>query len=184
MRGLSSTLKHESCVLSDIQLKGNNIQAAGKLPHTGNLFASPYVHCDHPLRNDRSCSLGMWCAFALSCVQHVLRVAMFSSILGWRWCDCPSTLFSHLCHCHAGSVELASALEVNVSLKVLELQSNQIGPSGCSALCQALRLNHSVHALNFNDNELGDDGAEAVGELLLCEPFMLLPPYSCLLCCA
>ena len=67
----------------------------------------------------------------------------------------------------AGSVELASALEVNVSLKVLELQSNQIGPSGCSALCQALRLNHSVHALNFNDNELGDDGAEAVGELLL-----------------
>eukprot|EP00668_Euglena_longa_P042450 GGOE01056190.1.p1 GENE.GGOE01056190.1~~GGOE01056190.1.p1 ORF type:complete len:1146 (-),score=202.57 GGOE01056190.1:174-3611(-) len=61
---------------------------------------------------------------------------------------------------------LAHALQCNNSLRVLELQSNQISAEGIACLAQALCHNSSIHAINLNDNALMDEGAEHVSFLL------------------
>eukprot|EP00667_Euglena_gracilis_P003222 EG_transcript_3230 len=61
---------------------------------------------------------------------------------------------------------LAQALRFNNSLRVLELQSNQISADAVSCLAQALHHNTSIHAINLNDNALMDEGAEHVSHLL------------------
>lgn len=52
-----------------------------------------------------------------------------------------------------GTVHLANTIKKcnkKISLKVLELQTNEIGSEGVKPLCTALEENESIHALNFN----------------------------------
>nr|CCC95267.1 unnamed protein product [Trypanosoma congolense IL3000] len=89
---------------------------------------------------------------------------------------------------------LAKAIDVNETIKVLDLSSNMLGPLGFGIVCKALTKNISIVALDLSDNRLGagspdpdedpeyeaDDpvfgeelsGLEAVGEVLKKNKFL------------
>jgi Ran GTPase-activating protein (RanGAP) involved in mRNA processing and transport len=65
----------------------------------------------------------------------------------------------------ADAHELAGALERNRTLKVLDLDSNNIG-DGSRLLAAALERNNSLTALFLTSNNIGDDGARYLAAAL------------------
>ena len=58
----------------------------------------------------------------------------------------------------------ADALRVNSTIKLLDLDGNNIGPEGAVALNQGLIENNTLESLWLGNNDLGDVGAAAIAE--------------------
>ncbi|KAF4047246.1 Leucine Rich repeat [Phytophthora infestans] len=65
-----------------------------------------------------------------------------------------------------GVEALASALEVDKRLLILDLRNNNIGPEGAKALAKALRINRTLRQLDLRWNEIGNPGVLAFREAL------------------
>ena len=62
--------------------------------------------------------------------------------------------------------EIAGALKLSFSLRVLWLYKNNIGDQGAQALAEALKVNRSLTELSLGSNQIGDSGAKAIGKAL------------------
>lgn len=63
--------------------------------------------------------------------------------------------------------DIAQALQVNTTLKKLDLSSTSVGDEGACKLAEALETNHSLRALKLNQSRIGAVGATAVAQALL-----------------
>eukprot|EP00049_Salpingoeca_infusionum_P026211 m.24491 g.24491 ORF g.24491 m.24491 type:complete len:258 (-) comp8596_c0_seq1:404-1177(-) len=66
----------------------------------------------------------------------------------------------------AGTMALATALELNCGLTHLSLDTNGISVVGAKSLAQALTTNTTLQRLSIMDNVLGDDGLSALEHVL------------------
>ncbi|CAF3407059.1 unnamed protein product [Rotaria socialis] len=66
----------------------------------------------------------------------------------------------------SGAQYLGEALKTNKSLTLLQLQTNQIGDSGAQYLADALKVNKTLTELRLYTNKIGDSGAQYLGEAL------------------
>ena len=63
-------------------------------------------------------------------------------------------------------INLCKALQKNVSLKTLKINSNGIEWRGLSILKETLKLNSSLENLHLSENTLGDEGARILAECI------------------
>ncbi|CAF3407049.1 unnamed protein product [Rotaria socialis] len=66
----------------------------------------------------------------------------------------------------SGAQYLGEALKTNKSLTLLQLQTNQIGDSGAQYLADALKVNKTLNILYLRENQIGDTGAQHLGNAL------------------
>ena len=66
----------------------------------------------------------------------------------------------------AGAIALARSLEINKTLKTLDLRDNDIGDHGTIALAEALRENQSLENIFLDGNHISDHGAIALATAL------------------
>lgn len=67
----------------------------------------------------------------------------------------------------AGAMQLAIALHENETLKVLDLQNNQLTSLGATSIADSLRLNSGLQILKLNSNKIGNEGAISLIDSLL-----------------
>jgi hypothetical protein len=65
-----------------------------------------------------------------------------------------------------GAKALAEALQVNTTLRTLDLSWNKIGVAGAKALAIALKFNTTVTELYLDNNDIGVDGVKALADAL------------------
>jgi hypothetical protein len=65
-----------------------------------------------------------------------------------------------------GASALADALKVNTSVAKIDLEGNDIGAEGASALAEALKVNITATDINCMFNKIGDAGASALADAL------------------
>ena len=68
-----------------------------------------------------------------------------------------------------GAVAVGAYLNNNIgegSLHTINLEYNEIGPEGGSAIGNALKSNTSLHTINLGDNDIGPQGGSAIGNAL------------------
>ena len=61
---------------------------------------------------------------------------------------------------------MAHALNINMTLQVLNLNHNQISDKGVTALAHALNGNTTLQQLGLGNNEIGDEGVMTLASLL------------------
>jgi len=66
----------------------------------------------------------------------------------------------------AGVVEIAHAIEISQTLRMIDLGSNQMGAGGARHLGSALAVNQVITHVGLADNMIGDDGIMAIEEAL------------------
>lgn len=66
-----------------------------------------------------------------------------------------------------GATAIAGALRFNASLTYLNLHQNAVGPRGALKIADALRINGSLTSLNLRTNGVGTPGAMAIADALL-----------------
>jgi hypothetical protein len=66
----------------------------------------------------------------------------------------------------AGATALATALQTNTTLTSLDLANNNIGAAGATALATALQTNTTLTSLNLDGNYIGASGATALAMAL------------------
>ena len=62
--------------------------------------------------------------------------------------------------------EIVYLLKNSVNVVKINLESNDIGDAGASALADALKVNTTLTEINLGSNEIGDDGASALADAL------------------
>eukprot|EP00727_Mastigamoeba_balamuthi_P013419 m51a1_g870 hypothetical protein (571) ;mRNA; r:828614-831043 len=65
-----------------------------------------------------------------------------------------------------GMAHIASALQVNKTIKSLDLDWNKIGPVGASKVAEALRRNTTLTCINLDNNEIGEEGVADLADSL------------------
>ena len=63
-------------------------------------------------------------------------------------------------------IHTVQIVQINTTLKVLDLRDNAIGNEGATALSTGLEQNHSITILYLNGNEIGKEGGQALGKAL------------------
>lgn len=71
-----------------------------------------------------------------------------------------------------GAASLGAALPASSSLELLDLNDNDIGPSGAAALADALERGLLLKTLRMRGNRIGDEGAAALGRALAKGPLL------------
>eukprot|EP00808_Paulinella_micropora_P031760 g27270.t1 len=67
---------------------------------------------------------------------------------------------------NAGATAIAKALQVNNSIRSINLNANDIGDEGAKAIGLALQVNNTVQTLDLDGNKIGPDGAKAISKAL------------------
>jgi Ran GTPase-activating protein (RanGAP) involved in mRNA processing and transport len=65
----------------------------------------------------------------------------------------------------SGAVALASSLEGNMTLKVLDLRGNSIGDEGVVALARSLKKKSALTELHLNENDISSTGAASLASV-------------------
>ena len=78
----------------------------------------------------------------------------------------------------SGINAISAALQINSTLRVLDLSGNDIGPDGAQALATALQCNCMLESLLIGNNKMLDIGCIAIGEALLTNRMLQLLDVS------
>jgi Ran GTPase-activating protein (RanGAP) involved in mRNA processing and transport len=65
-----------------------------------------------------------------------------------------------------GASAMGAALAASTTITALHIEANQIGAAGAQAIGHSLKTNRSLTQLNFGRNKIGEGGAQALGEAL------------------
>jgi hypothetical protein len=150
MAHLAETLRKETCALSDIQLKGNQIRAQG----------------------------AMYLAYALQTNRSLKVLELQSNSIGPAGARalCDALHFNSSVHAlnfnenelgDEGAEAVSQLLQNNTSITTLGLANNRIRKRGASWLSKALEHeNSAVTGLDLGSNEIGNNGALALAKAL------------------
>ena len=65
-----------------------------------------------------------------------------------------------------GAAAISDALKSNNSLQILDMSSNKTTSEGAFKIAEAIKVNKTLHKLNINNNNISDDGAAAISDAL------------------
>jgi len=72
-------------------------------------------------------------------------------------------------------VELASVLtKKNITLEVLHMRNDEIGPEGGLSLAEMLRFDGALRELDISNNQIGDEAAVAIAQSMMTSPLLVL----------
>jgi len=95
----------------------------------------------------------------IRCIADMLHTNKTIQILSLEW----NVIGSN----DAGVGLLAACLEVNSTLKELDIRNNRIGPEGASAVARAMKSNTGLCSIDIRWNEIGTKGGNAFLQSLL-----------------
>jgi len=73
----------------------------------------------------------------------------------------------------SGATALAEAFKLNSTITEVDLRSNNIGATGATALAEAFKINSTITTVDLWENNIGPDGAAAIGRAMVFSKFKL-----------